>query len=119
MAASKKSAYLFDDGYNTAKDVEAYASSLNIDLDTAAHQLSLQELAGDLDAELSRKEADTYAGLWIQHSPQFRIIVQFTQVHNPGQADQRFRCMPITDSVSCRSVIPAMPIRQPGDQRGR
>jgi hypothetical protein len=79
MAASKKSAYLFDDGYNTAKDVEAYASSLNIDLDTAAHQLSLQELAGDLDAELSRKEADTYAGLWIQHSPQFRIIVQFTK----------------------------------------
>jgi hypothetical protein len=31
-------------------------------------------------------------------------------LHNPGDADQGFRGMPITDSVSCRSVIPAMPI---------
>jgi hypothetical protein len=39
----------------------------------------LQDFAGDLDAELSAKEADTFAGLWIQHTPQFQIIVQFTQ----------------------------------------
>jgi hypothetical protein len=79
MAVSKKSFDSVNDGYEINKDVKEYASDLNIDLDTAIHQLALQELAGNLDAELSRKEADTYAGLWIQHSPQFRIIVQFTQ----------------------------------------
>jgi hypothetical protein len=36
-------------------------------------------------------------------------------VHNPGHADQEFRRMSITDSVSCRSVIPAMPITDSGD----
>lgn len=59
------------------KDVEVYASDLEIDINTAIHQLSLQELAGDLDAKLSREE-DYYAGLWIQNSPQFRIVVQTT-----------------------------------------
>jgi len=33
-------------------------------------------------------------------------------LHNPGHADHEFRRMPITDSVSCRSVIPAMPIKK-------
>lgn len=80
MAKSKKPFFSFDNGYEiTKKDVEAYASDLKIDLDKAANQLALQELAGNLDAELSLKEAATYAGLWIQHSPQFRIIVQFTK----------------------------------------
>ena len=35
-----------------------------------------------MDAILARNEADIYAGLWIQHSPQFRIVVQFTQEGN-------------------------------------
>ena len=62
-----------------SKDVKAYASALNIDLDTAAQRLALQELVGYLDAELASKEKVTYGGLWIQHYPQFRVIAQFTQ----------------------------------------
>jgi len=38
-------------------------------------------------------------------------------MHNLGHADHEFRRMPITDSVLCRSVIPAMPIRLPGKKR--
>jgi hypothetical protein len=37
-------------------------------------------------------------------------------MHNPGHADHEFRVMPITDSVSCRSVIPVMPIKKPGEK---
>jgi hypothetical protein len=37
-------------------------------------------------------------------------------MHNPGHADHEFRGMPITDSVSCRSVIPAKPIKKPRDK---
>jgi len=36
-------------------------------------------------------------------------------MHNPGHADHEFRRMPITDSVLCRSLIPAMPINDSGD----
>jgi hypothetical protein len=36
-------------------------------------------------------------------------------LRNPGHADQGFRCMPIIDSISCRSLIPAMPITDSGD----
>ena len=46
MAASKKSVYSVNDDYKISKDVKAYASDQKIDLDTAAHQLALQELAG-------------------------------------------------------------------------
>jgi hypothetical protein len=35
-------------------------------------------------------------------------------VRNPGHADHRFRSMPIANSVSCRSPIPAMPITDSG-----
>ena len=41
------------------------------------------------------------------------------EVRNPGHADQEFRGMSISDSDSCRSVLPAMPIRQPGKKRGK
>jgi hypothetical protein len=31
-----------------------------------------------LDAMLQQREKDTFAGLWVQHTPTFRVIVQFT-----------------------------------------
>jgi hypothetical protein len=61
------------------KDAEIYARDNRVSLDEAQRRLNLQKSAGLLDAELSSKEADTFAGLWIQHSPDFRIIVEFTQ----------------------------------------
>jgi hypothetical protein len=41
--------------------------------------LKLQGDIGDLNAELTKKEGDTFAGLWIQHQPEYRVIVQFTR----------------------------------------
>jgi hypothetical protein len=45
----------------------------------------------------------------------FSRLCNSPNLRNPGHADQGFRCMPISDSVSCRSVIPAMPITDSGD----
>jgi len=60
------------------RDSQEYASHFGVDLDEAVHRLKLQRPAGDLGAELAAKERDTFAGLWIQHTPEFRIIVQFS-----------------------------------------
>jgi hypothetical protein len=79
LAAPKKSSVSVNDGREIPQYILSYASDQNIDVDTAIHRLALQDLAGNLDAELSKNEEDTYAGLWIQHSPEFRIIVQFTR----------------------------------------
>lgn len=79
IAVSKKTSVSLNRDQKTLKDVKMYADHQKIDLDTAAYRLALQDLAGNLDAALTKNVSDSYAGLWIQHSPQFRIIVQFTK----------------------------------------
>ena len=59
-------------------ETEMYAKRHGVTIDEARHRLKLQDVAGELDAELSIKEAETFAGLWIEHTPTFRVIVQFT-----------------------------------------
>ncbi len=61
------------------EDAQAYATHYGLDIQEAMRRLKLQELAGVLDAELAVREQETFAGLWIQHAPQFRIIAQFTR----------------------------------------
>lgn len=56
-----------------------YAAEQRVSLDEALQRLNLQDPAGALNAELTTKEVGTFAGLWIQHTPQFRIVVQFTR----------------------------------------
>jgi len=61
-------------------DAEAMAAALGISVDEAIRRLSLQEPIGHLGAQLEQQEADTFAGLWIQDEPEYRVIVAFT--HN-------------------------------------
>src|SRR3972149_5880166 len=58
---------------------EVYASHYGVTVDEALSHFKIEEIAGNLDAELDSKEQATYAGLWIQHVPEFRVIVQFTR----------------------------------------
>ena len=39
----------------------------------------LQDEIGKLGAEIESKEADTLAGFWIQHKPDYRVVVAFTR----------------------------------------
>jgi len=72
-----------DDGTNPAKellfDAQVYASNMNVSVDEAILRFQLQDIAGDLDAELTTNETETFAGLWIEHIPEFRVVVQFTR----------------------------------------
>ncbi len=60
------------------RDAEVYAADLGIGLQEAMRRLSLQIPAGKLSANLAANETNTFAGLWIQHAPDFRIIVLLT-----------------------------------------
>lgn len=63
-------------------DAEIYAKHMGVSIDEALHRFHIQDVAGELDAELSVNEEKTFAGLWIEQSPEFRIVVQFTQDAN-------------------------------------
>jgi hypothetical protein len=60
-------------------DAQAYASDTGVNINEALLRFQLQNIAGELDAELTAKEAKTFAGLWIEHTPEFRVVVQFTR----------------------------------------
>ncbi len=61
------------------RDAETMAGESGISVDEAINRLELQDLIGTLGAELERQEAETFAGLWIQHEPEYRIVVAFTR----------------------------------------
>jgi len=60
------------------RDAQLVANTLGITVQEAATQLHLQEVAGNLHAELINNEADTFGESWIEHSPSFKMIIQFT-----------------------------------------
>lgn len=59
-------------------EAKGYAAQLGISIEEAMRRFELQDAAGVLEAELRSKEAATFAGLWLEHTPAFKIVVQFT-----------------------------------------
>ena len=62
-----------------SREAEGYAAHHGVSLEEAQNRFTLQRLAGELNAVLSDREGRTFAGLWIEHTPQFRVVVQFTR----------------------------------------
>lgn len=60
-------------------DVRWYARSEGVSLQEAERRLALQDDAGRLQERLRAVRPGTFAGLWIQHRPEFRIVAAFTQ----------------------------------------
>ena len=60
-------------------DAQIYASNNNVSTEEALRRFQLQDIAGKLDGELSKNETGTFAGLWVEHTPEFRIVVRFTR----------------------------------------
>lgn len=57
-----------------------YASDYGVTLKEANRRLKLQEsYIGELSAKLEANEKDTFAGLWVEHEPEFRIFTRFTK----------------------------------------
>ncbi|CAG0993145.1 MAG: hypothetical protein MPEBLZ_02963 [Candidatus Methanoperedens nitroreducens] len=60
-------------------DAQIYASNNNVSTEEALRRFQLQDIAGKLDGELSKNETGTFAGLWVEHTPEFKVVVQFTR----------------------------------------
>ena len=60
------------------RDAQHYAQHFGVDVEEAICRLSLQGEIGKLGAKLQANEGDTFAGLRIQHLPDYRVIVEFT-----------------------------------------
>jgi hypothetical protein len=60
-------------------EAQIYAEHYGITIDEALRRFELQYAAGDLGAALTANEADTFAGLWLEHQPKFKVVVAFTQ----------------------------------------
>lgn len=63
---------------NNNPDATSYAQANGVSVAEANRRLKLQATAGDLDEQIADAHADTYGGLWLQHSPVFRIVVLAT-----------------------------------------
>ena len=66
------------DGEALRKDATEYAKDQNISVDEAVWRMELQDEIGRLDVELSESASDVFGGLWIEHSPDFRIVISLT-----------------------------------------
>ena len=58
-----------------SREAEGYAAHHGVSLEEAQNRFTLQRLAGELNAVLSDREGRTFAGLWIEHTPQFRVVL--------------------------------------------
>ncbi len=56
-----------------------YAEANGVSLAEAARRLELQPAIGQLNAALESQEASTFAGLWIEHAPRYRVVAGFTR----------------------------------------
>lgn len=92
-----------------AVDAKMYSVTFDVDEGEAIRRLKLQDVVGELDAELSKREENSFAGLWIQHQPEYRVIVQFTQ---NGEATIRpyIENGPLAGAVDVRSA--SVPLNQ-------
>ena len=85
------------------RDAETMAEDLGISVDEAIRRLKLQDPIGTLGAELERLEADTFAGLWIQHEPEYRVVVAFTR--NGEETIQPYvENTPLADLIEVRTA---------------
>lgn len=56
-----------------------YAREEGVSLDEAVQRFELMEEAGPLQSTIEENEAETYAGSWIQHQPEFKLVFAFTE----------------------------------------
>ena len=59
------------------EDAGEYSRIFDVSLDEAVQRLRLQALAGELSAALAEEERGRFAGLWVEHQPQFRVVTRF------------------------------------------
>jgi len=57
---------------------DIYATHYGVPIDEAIHRLQIQDSFPGLSTELENNEKETFGGLWIQHDPEYKIVIAFT-----------------------------------------
>ena len=62
-------------------DATIYANAVGISVDEALTRLKLQDSFSrtELQSKLADNETETFGGLWLQHEPEFKIVIAFTR----------------------------------------
>lgn len=84
------------------EDAQWYAEDQGILPGEAARRMKLMESADDLTAKLFANERETFAGIWIQHQPEFRIETRFTH-----DGEQTIR--PYVEGGSLEGLVDVLP----------
>lgn len=72
-----------DSTFDDSPDVLMYAAEVGVSKAEAARRLDLQEEAGRLSALYEGSGADWFGGLWIEHQPDFGIVIATTDTSKP------------------------------------
>ena len=84
-------------------DAAIYATDWGISDTEARRRLDIQRSAGVLNAILGVNEAETFAGLSIQHGPEFRVIAYFTR-NGDDRIQPYIDGNPLADVVETRTA---------------
>lgn len=66
-----------DQGEATLPEVEAYAAYSGVSVTEAKDRLNYQEPVGVLNEQLSHEYPDAFSGMYIEHTPIYRIVILF------------------------------------------
>ncbi|MDQ6877349.1 MAG: S1 family peptidase [Candidatus Dormibacteraeota bacterium] len=69
-------------------DVEQYAAIEKVSVTEAARRMRIEELAGDLEPTVAAAMPSSFGGLFIEHSPAFRVVVLSTRPDDHGLVDR-------------------------------
>jgi hypothetical protein len=61
------------------RDATSFAEHEGLSLEEAVRRLEFQETIGAIQPELEADLPDSYAGLWVEHQPQYRIVIALTE----------------------------------------
>jgi hypothetical protein len=63
------------------QDAQYYAEEMGVSIEEALARLDTQseDTISNLNNQLQANEANTFAGLWLQHEPEYRVVVAFTR----------------------------------------
>lgn len=62
----------------SARSAQSYAKTYSVGEDEAGQRLTRQRAIGELNAKLEATEGETFGGMYIEHTPAFRVVAKFT-----------------------------------------
>lgn len=86
------------------QDAVAYAQHYDVTESKAVERLKLQDDAGDLNAILATREQDRFAGMWIEHQPEFKVVVQLTSPLSKQAMADYLQHTRLADTVELRTA---------------